>query len=184
MGRSPGSSACTRAGMSTFKISCQRMWRLEYSPRVSCKTGARLRSTSTAVTRPARRHSCWVRGPMPGPTSSTPQPRSIPDSSAIRWGTQAAMRKFWPLALENRKPWRANSPLTSWALHKSIMKKPPFPCILPEDRRICNENLHQKQDGSRYCFRTGAEAPLASPGGKAGRSPAGGRSSMLPVLSS
>ncbi len=76
------------------------------------------------------------------------------------------MRKFWPLALENRKPWRANSPLTSWALHKSIMKKPPFPCILPEDRRICNENLHQKQDGSRYCFRTGAEAPLASPGGE------------------
>lgn len=135
---------------------------MENSPRVSARMGARVRSTSTAATRPARRHSCCVRGPIPGPTSRTPQLPSTPDSSAIRWGTQGAMRKFCPLDLENRNPCRARSPLTSWALHKSIIKNPPFPCILPEKRRICNENF-RINPGCIRC-RTGGQRHSTLPG--------------------
>ena len=64
-------------------------------------------STSTAQTFPARKDSCWVSGPMPGPISSTPTDLSTPDSSAMDAGTQGAMRKFCPFALEKWNPWVA-----------------------------------------------------------------------------
>ena len=56
------------------------------------------------TTFPARRASCWVRGPMPGPISSTPVCRSAPLAAAISSGTQLSMRKFCPMDLEKRKP--------------------------------------------------------------------------------
>ena len=67
---------------------------------VSASTGCRLRATSTATTFFAFLHSCCVKGPMPGPTSRTPQVSSIPASRTISRGTQLCVRKFWPLALE------------------------------------------------------------------------------------
>ena len=62
-----------------------------------------------AQTIPARRQSCWVSGPIPGPISSTPVVSSTPESSAIRAGTQGAMRKFCPFALEKWNPCSASS---------------------------------------------------------------------------
>ena len=109
MGRSPGNCRATRAGMSCFSTSPQRMSRLSNSPTVSRRMGSSRLSTSTAQTFPARRHSCWVRGPMPGPISSTPQDRSTPACSAMEAGTQGATRKFCPLALEKWKPWAASN---------------------------------------------------------------------------
>ena len=67
---------------------------------VSDRMGRRDRSSSTETTRPARRESSWVRGPMPGPTSSTPQEGEAPDASAISRGTQSSTRKFCPMDLE------------------------------------------------------------------------------------
>ena len=67
---------------------------------VSASTGRRDLSSSTAATLSARAQSSRVRGPMPGPISSTPVPLPAPLAWAMSRGTQASMRKFWPMALE------------------------------------------------------------------------------------
>ena len=108
MGRRVPNFSFTSAGMSCFSTSPQRISRLEKFPTVTSRMGFRRSSTSTAQTFPARRHSCWVSGPIPGPISSTPAVSSTPACSAMDWGTQGAMRKFCPLALEKWKPWAAS----------------------------------------------------------------------------
>ena len=75
---------------------------------VSASTGSRARSSSTATTFPARWANSAVRGPMPGPISSTPQPASAPEASAIRRGTSGSIKKFCPMDLEKWNPCRAS----------------------------------------------------------------------------
>ncbi len=67
---------------------------------VSARMGRRVASNSTAATFSPRWASWAVRGPMPGPISSTPTPGAAPEASAACWGTQDWMRKFCPLLLE------------------------------------------------------------------------------------
>ena len=81
-------------------MSAKRIVRFSFPAIVSASTLCKLRSTSTATTFFALQQSCCVRGPMPGPTSSTPQVSSIPASSTISRGTQLCVRKFCPFALE------------------------------------------------------------------------------------
>ena len=91
---------------------------------VSASPGWSVRSTSTATTFFAYRHSCCVSGPMPGPTSNTPHVSSTPDSSTMFCGTQLCVRKFCPLALEKWNPCRASSALISLILQRSIVGLP------------------------------------------------------------
>ena len=55
---------------------------------VSSSTGYSRRSSSTDTTFPARWASSRVRGPMPGPISSTPVCSSAPQAAAMSRGTQ------------------------------------------------------------------------------------------------
>ena len=90
-------------------------------PRVSRSTGLSALSISTETTLPARIESCSVRQPMPGPISKTPVSLSIPAESAISSGTHAAVKKFWPMDFENRKPCRASSAFISFMFVRSII---------------------------------------------------------------
>ena len=125
IGRRPANSSLTSAGILVFRMSPKMISRFSFPAIVSASTGWSVRSTSTATTFFACRHSCCVSGPMPGPTSSTPQVPSIPASSTIFCGTQLCVRKFCPLALEKWNPCRASSALISVILQRSI-KNPPF----------------------------------------------------------
>ena len=67
-----------------------------------------------------------VSGPMPGPISSTPVRSSAPQASAVSRGTQLSMRKFCPMPLLKRNPWRRSSVCMSFRLHRSIPVPPDF----------------------------------------------------------
>ena len=100
MGRRPPRCSRTRAGSSCCITSPRIRVKLGKSAMVSSSTGYSRRSSSTDTTFPARWASSRVRGPMPGPISSTPVCSSAPQAAAMSRGTQPWMRKFWPMALE------------------------------------------------------------------------------------
>ena len=111
-GRSPSVSAQT-AQRSARSASANTRETLSYAPSVSPSTSRSRPSSSMAVTRPAVFASSAVRQPTPGPISSAPSAFVMPLSAAMRSGTHAAVRKFCPMDLEKRKPWRCKSAVMS-----------------------------------------------------------------------
>ena len=74
----PGNFSAVRAARSVFRMSPGTISTFSRPAMVSDRMGRRDRSSSTETTRPARRESSWVRGPMPGP----PHPGALPGEGA------------------------------------------------------------------------------------------------------